>query len=104
MLRLIGAGRRKTVIDADIAALCPAEVLEPLAKCREAGVGLRVVLGIADEHADPPQLARLLRSHHERPHGHRAAEQADELPSLQLSSDTIAGPNATDMSKNAAAK
>jgi hypothetical protein len=40
----------------------------------------------------------------ERPRDRRAAEQADELPSLQLSSDTIARPNATDMRTNAAAK
>jgi len=82
-LRLIGAGRREAIVDADIAAFRPAEVLEPLPECREASLGLGVVLGVADEHPDPPYLAALLRTRRERQHGRRAAEQGDELAPLQ---------------------
>jgi len=37
-----------------------------------------------DQHADPPHPLALLRARGRRPSGRRAAEQRDELPSLQL--------------------
>jgi hypothetical protein len=48
-LRLIGAGRREAIVDADVAAFRPAEVLELLPECREADLGLLIVLGVADD-------------------------------------------------------
>jgi hypothetical protein len=37
----------------------------------------------SDEHAEAPQLTRLLRAHRERPHS-RTAEKRDELAAFQL--------------------
>src|SRR6516165_2531465 len=48
----IGACRRKAVVDTDAAAFLPAVALKYLPECREAGLYLRVVLGIPDEHPD----------------------------------------------------
>jgi hypothetical protein len=83
-LRLVGAGRREATVDADVAAFRPAEMLELLPERREAGLGLRIVLGVADEHPDPPHLAWLLRARRERPkkkrrRDRRAPDKRDEL-------------------------
>src|SRR5262249_23279581 len=53
----------------------------PLHECREAGLTIRIVRGLANEHSDPPHLLGLLRPRRERPRGRRAAEQRDERAS-----------------------
>src|SRR6516165_10098503 len=72
------AGRRKAIVNTDIAAFRPSTLLEPLPECREAGPYFRIVLGKAHQHADPPHSVGLLRARYERPRGCRAAEQRDE--------------------------
>src|SRR6516165_4552985 len=75
------AGRRKAIVNTDIAAFRPSTLPEPLPECREAGPYFRIVLGKAHQHADPPHSVGLLRARRERPH-RRAAEQRDELAAL----------------------
>jgi hypothetical protein len=55
--------------------------LQPLRERRDRGRCIRIVWGLAHEHADSPHpLARLLRARRERPRG-RGAQQRDELAS-----------------------
>src|SRR5262249_15392623 len=48
-------------------------------ECREAGFCLRIVLGEAQQHANPPHSVALLRARRERPRDCRAADERDEL-------------------------
>ncbi len=50
-----------------------------MSECGEAGLCLRVVLAVSNEHSDPTHLGRLLRARRKRPRSGRAAEQGDEL-------------------------
>src|SRR5262249_33154619 len=75
------AARREAIVNADVAGFRPSTLIEPLPECREAGFCLRIVLGEAHQHADPPHSVALLRARRERPRRRRAAEQRDELPS-----------------------
>jgi hypothetical protein len=47
-----------------VTAFLPAEVLKPLPERREAGLRLRVVLAVTNEHSDPTQWGRLTRAGH----------------------------------------
>src|SRR5262249_18339816 len=78
----LGAGGRKTNIDADIAALRPSEPLELLSKFHDARLGFRIVLGQAHQHPDAPHCLRLLRARRERPSDGSAAEERDERAPL----------------------
>src|SRR5262249_31786864 len=69
----LGAGRRITIIDVDVASLRPSEPFELLPK----RLYLRIV--VAREHPDAPDGAHLLRPRRERPCRRRAAKQRDEL-------------------------
>ena len=62
----------------------PAEMLKPLAERAEPSLRIRIALWNRHQDADPARPIGLLRVRRKRPHGHRAAEQLDELPSLQL--------------------
>jgi len=55
---------------------------EPLHECCHASLKLRIVCGAGHQHADAPHPLGLLRARRERPRGHRASEQRDELASL----------------------
>jgi hypothetical protein len=50
------------IIEPDIAALVPAEVLEALPEGRKVGLPDLIVLGESHDHADPPHPIRLLRA------------------------------------------
>src|SRR5260221_9066775 len=78
------AGRRKASVDADITAFRPSTLFQLLPECRETSLRFRIVLGEPHEHANAPHAIRLLCPRRERPRGCRAAEQRDELASLQL--------------------
>ena len=67
------------VVDPHVAAVGPAQLLQPLQERREAGLSFRIVRGQAHEHADAPHPLGLLRARRERPRGRRAAEKRDEL-------------------------
>src|SRR5262249_45048381 len=64
------------ILDPQVAALAPAQLLQRLLERRELGTAGAAT---AREHADPPYAPWLLRARPERPRGRRAAEQRDEL-------------------------
>src|SRR5262245_30373126 len=73
----VGVGDAPAAIDADVAAVEPAQLREPLEERRYAGLKLRIVSGAGHQHADTPYALALLRPRSDRPGG-RAAEQRDE--------------------------
>src|SRR5262249_27451502 len=74
----VGIGNAPTGIDADVAAVDPAQLRELLQECRHAGLKLWIVRGARHQHPDAPH-SLLLRACRERPRRCRAAEQRDEL-------------------------
>src|SRR5262245_45509271 len=80
----VGIGNAPTGIDADVAAVDPAQLRELLQECRHAGLKLWIVRGARHQHPDAPH-SLLLRACRERPRRCRAAEQRDELaPALHV--------------------
>src|SRR5215468_4955785 len=78
-------------IDADVAAVEPAQLREPLEERRYAGLKLRIISGAGHQHADAPHALALLRARRERPCSHRTAKQRDELaPSHSITSSARA--------------
>src|SRR5262249_13919165 len=84
------AGRRKAIVDADIAVLRPSARLQSLTESRETRLGIRIVLGKPHQHADTPHpFRRLLRARRKRPRL-RSAEQRDErAPSHSVHSSAV---------------
>src|SRR5262249_31098045 len=81
-LHLIGSvGRRKAVIDADIAALGPSTPFQPLPKACKPCLVFQIFFGEASQHADVSLLIALLRAQRHGPSGYTAAKKRDELPS-----------------------
>jgi hypothetical protein len=70
-------------LDAYVATLDPSNLTKSLPESRNASVRFRVSLDRAHQYADP-SFTRLLRARRERPRRH-AAQQRDEIPSLQPS-------------------
>src|SRR5262245_51787774 len=75
----VGIASTPAGVDPHVAAVGPAQLLQPLHECRETGLTIHIVRGLANEHSDPPHLLGLLRARREWPRGCRAAEQCDEL-------------------------
>src|SRR6516165_12788362 len=73
----LGIVHAPTDVDAHVAAVGPAQFLQPLQECREARVCRRIVGRGVQEHADPPHPLAL-RPRRKRPRDCRAAEQHDE--------------------------
>ena len=76
----VGIARAPASIDAHVAAVGPAQLLQPLQERRDAG--LRIAdrpRRELDEHADAPHPLALLRARRERPRRRRTAEKRDEL-------------------------
>src|SRR5258706_1187 len=67
--------------DLNIAVLRPPEHLKSLPKRRDAGLYFRIVLGEWMQEHDASHALGLLRARRERPRGHRAAKERDELAS-----------------------
>src|SRR5262249_52774870 len=78
-------------VDPHVAAVGPAQLLQPLHERRETGLTIRIVRGLANEPSDPPHLLGLLRLCRKRPR-RRASEQRDELapPHHSITSSTRA--------------
>ena len=76
---VVGIARGPAGVDPHVAAVGPAQLLQPLQERRDAGLCFRIVRGRVHEHADAPHPLGLLRARGERPRGRRAAEQRDEL-------------------------
>jgi hypothetical protein len=66
-------GGSPTSVDSDIAALRPADLLEPILERRDPSLSFLAVFGKRHQHADPPHALGLLRACCARPH-RRAAE------------------------------
>src|SRR5262249_28857469 len=73
-VKATGVARCPTNVDADVATIGPAQLLQPLQERRETRLSFRIVGGEVHEDADLPHLTGLLRARRERPGG-RAAEQ-----------------------------
>ena len=51
---VVGIGLAQRYVDPHVAAVGPAQLLQPLQERREAGLSFRIVRGEAHEHADAP--------------------------------------------------
>ena len=67
-------------VDADVAAVGPAQLLQRLPERREGGLHFRVGLGERAQHTNPAHPV-LLRPRRQRPSRSYASEQPDEIPS-----------------------
>src|SRR5262249_38395393 len=74
----VNVARGPVIVRLDVASFRPTQALQRLAERRNARLCLRIALGKAHQHADPPHPAGLLRLRRNRPRG-RAAEKRDEL-------------------------
>src|SRR5262249_15332161 len=70
-------GRRPANANPNVAAIRPPELVKSVPECRDITLCLRVALGKAHQHADPPHFIGLLRPRRERP-CQRAAEERDK--------------------------
>jgi hypothetical protein len=78
-VNIVGIAAAPAVIDSDVLAGGPTQLLETLRKRREAGLGFRIVSRDGHQHADAPHSVGLLCARRERPRGRCAAEKRDEL-------------------------
>ena len=60
-------GAREPIIDSDVACFRPSGRLQPFAKGRDAGACFRIILGEAQQEADPPNMLCLLCDDFKRP-------------------------------------
>src|SRR5262249_12406489 len=97
-----GLTRRPSHVDIDVAADCPARLLQTLQKCGDAALPLRIVRGQVHEHADATHPASLLRVHRERPRARCAAEQGDELATLHSITSSARVSSVSGMSRSIA--
>jgi hypothetical protein len=70
------------IIDPDVAAGAPSELLQALEETGEACLPVRLVRSRVHEHTDASHLVALLRPSHKRPSSRHTAEKRDELASL----------------------
>src|SRR5262249_23449174 len=73
-----GIAHCPAIIDAEVAAVDPAQVAQSLLKGSTPQSRLWIIGGERHQYAHAPHLFRLLRARRERPRGRRAAEQRDE--------------------------
>src|SRR5262249_23807889 len=67
------------IVDLNVVPDSPAQLLQPLQKCRVASLHLGIIGGVGHERAYAPHALGLLRTHRERPRCRSAAEQRYEL-------------------------
>ena len=81
----VGIGCGPAGVDPHVAAVDPAQLLQPLQERRVAGLRVWIVRAdAAREYTDAPHPLDLLRARCERPRGRRAAEKANELTSPHI--------------------
>src|SRR5262245_65574297 len=78
----VGIAQGPADVDPHVAAVGPAQLLQPLQERCVAGLPFRIVLDQVREHADAPHPVGLLRPRRERPRGRRAADERDEIAPL----------------------
>jgi hypothetical protein len=71
----LGATWREANVDADIVSFRQSQPFEPLPEAPEARLNFWIILGIANKHADAPQLFALLRTRDGRPCSRSAADK-----------------------------
>src|SRR5258708_36450284 len=81
--RLRIKGRSPAIVEPNVAASGPAELLKPLAERAEPSLCLWIVLRNRHQDPDPAHLIGLLRARRDRPRS-RAAKKGDEISALQL--------------------
>src|SRR5258708_25606655 len=81
--RLRIEGRRPAIVEPDVAASGPAELLKPLAERAEPSLCFWIVLRNRHQDPDPAHLIGLLRARRDRPR-RRAAEERNNLTPFQL--------------------
>ena len=72
------------LVDPQVAALGPAQFVQPLQECSAWGLADRVISGPGVERADPPTALGLLCVRHERPCGRRTTEKRNEIAPLHV--------------------
>jgi hypothetical protein len=70
-----------TGLRSQIPALDPSQFRKPLREAGELSLSLGIVFGQAQEYAEAPQTAGILRARRSRPQGSRAGDQRDDLTS-----------------------
>src|SRR5262252_8791584 len=83
-MRAINVARSPVIVHLDVASFRPTQALQRLAERCNARLCLRIALGKAHQHADPPHPAGLLRARREWTRHRRAAEQRDEFAPFHL--------------------
>ena len=73
------APRPQAIIDSEIGALGPPELLDFLPECGNPGLSFQVPFGIRHQHADSSHLFGLLCGRCERPRRHRTAKKRDKF-------------------------
>src|SRR5262249_7114915 len=96
--RGIGIPATPAVVDPDVLADRPPQLLQTLRKRREAGVRLWIVGLHGHQHTDAPHPFGLLRARRERPRG-RAADQRDELAALHSITSSARASTVVGMSR-----
>src|SRR5262249_1727881 len=92
----ISIGGKPTMLEPDVAAIHPPELLKPLVQRRDPRGRFRIVLGVRHQHADAPHPLAVLRPCRERPRpctGRRAAEQRDDFAPCQFRAAKKASEN-----------
>src|SRR5262245_42756734 len=77
--RLRVGGCRRAILDSDVAAFYPSELLESVPECRDLGVPFWIGLGMRHQHTDARHTFALLRARCDRQRHRRTTEQRDEL-------------------------
>jgi hypothetical protein len=81
---VVGIGAGPTEIDAKVAAVGPAQLLQALHEDEHERLFVGIGGGERHQHADAAHALTLLRPRRERPCHRRAAEQRDELAPSQV--------------------
>ena len=80
----VGIAGTPAILDPHVATDVPAQLLQALVKCCDAGRRFAIVRGERHENADTPHSVRLLRPRRERPSCRGATQQRDELAPLSI--------------------
>ena len=75
----VGFATGKAIIDLQVSADCPAQLLETLREHRTPDLCLRVARNKRHQHADAPHPVGLLGPRRKRPRSRRATEKRDEV-------------------------
>ena len=71
-------------VDAHVAAVGPAQLLQRLHEHSDAGLSFRIISRDAHQHADPPHPLGLLRTRRKWPRDCRAGKKGDESATLHV--------------------